>query len=596
MANETESKFTTELFKALNSKKDGVKSMLMSREKYVQLLNEIKEAKNQKSVKTNHQYGLLRKYDVLTCGDVEKIIRRKHMDNDTTLYFVPVEDMYEVIKRAHLATGHGGRDKMLKEVRKRYVNITEEAILLFKSLCVECQRKRKRPTTKGTVVRPICSSDYCSRSQVDLVDMQSMPYGDYKFIMVYQDHLTKFCVLRPLQCKRAALVAFQLLDIFLSYGAPSILHSDNGSEFTADVVTELKLLWPDLTIVHGKPRHPQSQGSVERANSDIKDMLIAWLGENQTQNWATGLKFVQFQKNNSHHSGIKCTPFAALLGSDVKVGLSSSPLPEEVLQRLKTEEDLIAALKNVKTSAATIDNLEENTKHEPLVSVPTSAAMGDTLEENTEQESLVSGEDIYIPVPDTDQHSSCELERSTNSSETSTLPDSVLEIGVIATRRQNIAKRRKLAADSQMAQAERMVKRSRIIMVAGEEGDNVTIPVPLVDRGRGDPRNLLGIIKSRDENDMYKISVKGGMLKGKYSRNQFDLCAHKLLTDENVDCTKEVSLRQAVQFESICGGQGFIKCNCSGRNKCSTNRCKCFKNKVACNSRCHSSLNCSNKN
>ena len=103
--------------------------------------------------------------------------------------------------------------------------------------------------------------------------MQSMPNGTHKWIMVYQDHLTKFCVLRALSTKRAAEVAHQLMDIFLLFGAPHILQSDNGSEFTAAVITELKLLWPDLLIVHRKPRHPQSQGSVERLNCDIKDML-----------------------------------------------------------------------------------------------------------------------------------------------------------------------------------------------------------------------------------------------------------------------------------------------------------------------------------
>src|ERR1043165_3209561 len=96
--------------------------------------------------------------------------------------------------------------------------------------------------------------------------------------MVYQDHLTKFCILRPLYTKRASEVAYQLMYIFLLVGAPQILQSDNGSEFTASVITEMKQLWPDLLMVHGKPRHPQSQGSVEQLNCDIKDMLIAWLG------------------------------------------------------------------------------------------------------------------------------------------------------------------------------------------------------------------------------------------------------------------------------------------------------------------------------
>jgi len=98
--------------------------------------------------------------------------------------------------------------------------------------------------------------DYGSRGQIDLIDMQSMPNGHHKWIMVYQDHLTKYCILRPLSTKRAAEVAYQLMDIFLLFGAPQIMQSDNGSEFTVAVISELKLLWPDLLMVHVNPRHP----------------------------------------------------------------------------------------------------------------------------------------------------------------------------------------------------------------------------------------------------------------------------------------------------------------------------------------------------
>ena len=65
---------------------------------------------------------------------------------------------------------------------------------------------------------------------------------------------------------------------------------------------------------------------MERANCDIKDMLIAWMSDNDTRDWTVGLKFVG-QKNSSHHTGIKRSPFAALFGADAKVGLTSSSLP-----------------------------------------------------------------------------------------------------------------------------------------------------------------------------------------------------------------------------------------------------------------------------
>ena len=82
-------------------------------------------------------------------------------------------------------------------------------------------------------------------------------------------------------------------------------------------------------------------------------------------------------------------------------------------------------------------------------------------------------------------------------------------------------------------QAERMVQRSRIDLQAGVIGDNVAVPIPAVDTGRGDPRNILGVVVNKTDNDQYKIAVKGGLLNGHYSRNQFDLCPQRLLVSAN---------------------------------------------------------------
>ena len=87
--------------------------------------------------------------------------------------------------------------------------------------------------------------------------------------------------LLPVTSKRAPEIAYQLLDVFI-FGAPSILQSDNGREFVNSVITELSAIWDGLKIVHGKRRHSQSQGSVERANRDIEDMLMTWLQSNST--------------------------------------------------------------------------------------------------------------------------------------------------------------------------------------------------------------------------------------------------------------------------------------------------------------------------
>jgi hypothetical protein len=125
---------------------------------------------------------------------------------------------------------------------------------------------------------------------------------------------------------------------------------------------------------------------------------------------------------------------------------------------------------------------------------------------------------------------------------------------------------RKRDRDSQLSQAERMVKRSRVELKFGEIGDNVTIPIPMIDRGRGDPRNILGAILDCDEQNMYTIADKSGVIGSRYSRNQFDLCRQKLLTCKDVNTKCTLTLRQTMEA-STSGGQGFFRCDCGNGKK-----------------------------
>ncbi|XP_055932879.1 KRAB-A domain-containing protein 2-like [Argiope bruennichi] len=208
---------------------------------------------------------------------------------------------------------------------------------------------------KDIVVKPMISSEINSRCQVDLIDLQSNSEGEYKFIMVYQDHLTKFVQLRPLKTKRAEEVAYHVLPIFLTFGAPAILQSDNGREFSNQVVSEICAMWKDVKIVHGKPRHSQTQGSVERANQDIQNMLTAWMNDNNTNKWSEGLPFVQFAKNTTYHEGIRQSPYEAMFGIKAKRGIASSFLPSEQIGSIETEEQL----EEIANTFETEEQLEE---------------------------------------------------------------------------------------------------------------------------------------------------------------------------------------------------------------------------------------------
>ena len=84
-------------------------------------------------------------------------------------------------------------------------------------------------------------------------------------------------------------VAYELFLIFTTQGCPAILQSDNGSEFVNEVINKLMVMWPGCKIVHGRPRHPQTKGSIERANKDVAHMVGVWMRHNESTQWSIGL-------------------------------------------------------------------------------------------------------------------------------------------------------------------------------------------------------------------------------------------------------------------------------------------------------------------
>ena len=274
MENEMKRKFYEQLDVKVEDKKSN--NSFFNREKYELLIQEISQLKRGDRKKEPKDYQLSKRYDVVQIGNTVKLIYPVAEGSSSIKYYVQKEDILDVIHDAHLAIGYIGRNRIIKETQTKYKNITAESIMLYLSFCLPCLKISKVPE-KGLVIKTMIYSEMNSRAQVDQIYIQSQQDEDLKWILEYQDHLTKFVQLRPVTSKRAPEITYQLLDIFSIFGAPSILQSDNGRRFVNSVITELSALWDTLKIVHGKPRHSQSQESVERAN---RDMLMTWLQSN----------------------------------------------------------------------------------------------------------------------------------------------------------------------------------------------------------------------------------------------------------------------------------------------------------------------------
>ena len=88
-----------------------------------------------------------------------------------------------------------------------------------------------------------------------------------------KDHFTHLVHLAPLLRKRPHEVAFEC-DCHLSFvGCPIVFQTDNGTEFQSQVLQKMKELNPSSFCVTGCPCTPCDQGSVERVNSGIKEII-----------------------------------------------------------------------------------------------------------------------------------------------------------------------------------------------------------------------------------------------------------------------------------------------------------------------------------
>lgn len=301
----------------------------------IKLLDEYNTIKSQGRRPTNKHYHHARKYDLMNIDNKRVLIMKRKDISDPAVQIIPTEEYYQKILDVHIATGHGRRDKIVHILKDKYV-VPIFAVTIFLNLCKTCLTKKI--FAKKGIVKPLISDDFNRRGQIDLVDFQKSPDQEYKWLLQYQDHLTKFCFLRPLKSKQAKEVAIEILKIFLEVGCPHILQSDNGGEFTASVLKEIVSLWPACKIINGGPIYPQSQGSIERSNQDLKNMIRAWMTDNKSTNWSIGCYFIQFQKNVSYHSTISRTPYKALFGEDPKLGLSSTYSSKNIISKLETED------------------------------------------------------------------------------------------------------------------------------------------------------------------------------------------------------------------------------------------------------------------
>ena len=153
----------------------------------------------------------LASYAILKLGDSEVIVRARSYNEFVkangvvNAMFCPrivhVGELFDCILEAHLLITHGKAEKTWNAVKRKYSNVSRNICEMFVSTCPECVMKSSTSQTRKIPLQPILSNTFNDRGQMDCIDMQATPDGEYKWILHYQDNLTKFSYLRALRNK-----------------------------------------------------------------------------------------------------------------------------------------------------------------------------------------------------------------------------------------------------------------------------------------------------------------------------------------------------------------------------------------------------------
>uniref|UniRef100_A0A914LI33 Integrase catalytic domain-containing protein n=1 Tax=Meloidogyne incognita TaxID=6306 RepID=A0A914LI33_MELIC len=209
-----------------------------------------------------------------------KVYSIKEVDNQNLVYYgerkvICEEELFEVLHKAHVFVGHGGRDLMTNALRGFY-GVGRKVIAIYLQTCTECEHKRAR-IKKNIVKKEIVTNpkSYAESYQVDFIDMESQRDGLYSWILVVQDQFTKFVHLRALQNKDSRSIAFLLEEIFAQFGPPQVLQTGNGREFENEHIHSLCREWK-VKLINGNSRKSSNEESVERASHDIENIILTW--------------------------------------------------------------------------------------------------------------------------------------------------------------------------------------------------------------------------------------------------------------------------------------------------------------------------------
>lgn len=230
-------------------------------------------------------------------------------------WVVPRVSRWNIVKMCHDDQGHFAVEKTLEIVRENYwFKGMRRFVKKYVSACLNCLYYKSKTGKKPGFLNSIEKVAIPFHTlHLDHVGPFIRTRGGNTEILTIIDGFTKFCVIEPVKNTKAKHVIKSLVQLFVIFGVPTRIISDQGAAFTSSSFKSFCLSYGIKHVLNAVAT-PRANGQCERSNRTILSALAATCGGTEGDTWDTEVKKVQSAINCAPHRTTKVSPSQLLLG------------------------------------------------------------------------------------------------------------------------------------------------------------------------------------------------------------------------------------------------------------------------------------------
>eukprot|EP00253_Pinus_taeda_P033749 PITA_33749 len=207
-------------------------------------------------------------------------------------HFVREEEVFDILLTCHDGPcgGHFAAKRTAFKILQAgyYWPTLHQDVRRYISQCDRCQRMGKPTPRDEMPLQPQVTFEPFEKWGMDFVGPINPPSKQRSYIIVCTDYLTKWAEAKAIKAATEEKVAeFLRENIFYKFGYPRELVTDQGSQFTSNLIEDL--------LAHHKIKHrtstlyhPQANGQVEVTNRALEGILTKVVSSSR-KDWADRL-------------------------------------------------------------------------------------------------------------------------------------------------------------------------------------------------------------------------------------------------------------------------------------------------------------------